>query len=44
MYRLARQKIRDGKHVKQIKVLKDRVGNVWTLARSVMEKMEKVLH
>lgn len=38
MYRLARHRINDGKHVKQVK---DRVGNVWTWARRVMEKSGK---
>lgn len=38
MYRLARHRIRDGKHVKQVK---DKVGNVWTWARPVMEKSGK---
>ncbi|GLD48595.1 uncharacterized protein AKAME5_000254900 [Lates japonicus] len=36
LYRLARQRARDGKDVQQVRVIKDREGNVLTDARSVM--------
>lgn len=36
LYRLARQRARDGKDVQQVQVIKDREGNVLTDARSVM--------
>ncbi|KAF7640532.1 hypothetical protein LDENG_00043800 [Lucifuga dentata] len=36
LYRLARQRNRDGKDVQQVRVIKHRDGNVLTGARSVM--------
>ena len=42
LYRLARQRDRDGKDVQQVKVIKDRDGNVLTGTRSVMERFNSI--
>lgn len=41
LYRLVRQRARDGKDVQQVRVIKDRVGNVLTGARGVMGRWEE---
>ncbi|KAF7655893.1 hypothetical protein LDENG_00048720, partial [Lucifuga dentata] len=41
LYRLARQRNRDGKDVQQVRVIKDRDGNVLTGARSVMGRWKE---
>ena len=41
LYRLARQRDRDGKDVQQVRVIKDRDGNVLTGARSVMGRWKE---
>ena len=39
LYRLARQRDRDGKDVQQVKVIKDRDGSLLTSASSVMGRV-----
>ncbi|KAK2902094.1 hypothetical protein Q8A73_011840 [Channa argus] len=41
LYRLARQRDRDGKDVQQVRVIKDKDGNVLTGARSVMGRWKE---
>ena len=41
LYRLARQRDRDGKDVQQVRVIKDRDGNVLTGARSVIGRWKE---
>ena len=41
LYRLARQRDRDGKDVQQVRVVKDRDGNVLTGACSVMGRWKE---
>ncbi|XP_061661528.1 uncharacterized protein LOC133492816 [Syngnathoides biaculeatus] len=41
LYRLARQRARDGKDVQQVRVIKDRDGNVLTGASSVLNRWKK---
>ncbi|KAK2897556.1 hypothetical protein Q8A73_013936 [Channa argus] len=41
LYRLARQRDRDGKDVEQVRVIKDKDGNVLTGARSVMGRSKE---
>lgn len=41
LYRLARQRDRDGKDVQQVRVIKDRHGNVLTCAKSVIGRWKE---
>lgn len=41
LYRLARQRDRDGKEVQQVRVIKDMDGNVLTHSTGMMERWKK---